>query len=416
MPTKMSVLSVVMAGGLAFAGVTAAGVTTGHAPAHGVMTARAAVSPLVNLDNCPVLAEGYDGGCVNQLQNELNAANGTNNPVDGIFGAATKQAVKTFQQDHHITPADGIVGPETKAFLDDPTSRPASGLTAPPNTAPSASGPGTPSFYGGEAQTASPPPWPGAHSCVNPHCYDRAVDFHGNLIAGSTRIQSNWFSMLDQTTAPYQTPVVENSAFCGGTCPWFISREMWLGDQDHWIEVGLRDGYEYPQWRMPDGSPGCGCQAYFQFWEDGTGPDSPDADTHIIANIAPDNAWHTYGISRVSGSNFDITVDGRVVGVSTGSGATSFSRSSIGSETSALTVVQPLSYMNMSCQSWSVEDGSGQWLGIGNPNGGLRGSADPYHGSALAEPFSSSAGGPDPTYSGGWNSTTHQLCIGKGGL
>jgi hypothetical protein len=40
MPTKMSVLSVVMAGGLASAGVTAAGVTTGHAPAHGVMTAR----------------------------------------------------------------------------------------------------------------------------------------------------------------------------------------------------------------------------------------------------------------------------------------------------------------------------------------------------------------------------------------
>ena len=39
MPTKMSVLSVVMAGGLASAGVTAAGVTTGHAPAHGVMTA-----------------------------------------------------------------------------------------------------------------------------------------------------------------------------------------------------------------------------------------------------------------------------------------------------------------------------------------------------------------------------------------
>ncbi|HEY0717256.1 MAG TPA: hypothetical protein VGD68_06535, partial [Streptosporangiaceae bacterium] len=181
-------------------------------------------------------------------------------------------------------------------------------------------------------------------------------------------------------------------------------------------EVGLRDGYESPQWQLPDGSPGCGCQAYFQFWEDGTGPDSPPADTHVIANIAPDNAWHTYGISRVSGSTFNITIDGRIVGVSTGSGATSFSKSSIGSETSGLTVVQPLSYMNMSCQSWSIEDGSGQWVGVGNPNGGLRGSADPPYGSVLPNPLSSSVGGPDPTYDGGWNSTTHQLCIGKGGL
>ena len=152
-----------------------------------------------------VLAEGYYGGCVSQLQNELNTYNGTDMPVDGIFGAATRKAVETFQQNHHIVPADGIVGPQTKAVLDDPTPNPATGPTVPPDTAPSASEPSTPNFYGGEAQTALAPPWPGAQSCVKPHCYDRAVDFHGDLIAGSTRIQSSWFSMLDQTTAPYQS-------------------------------------------------------------------------------------------------------------------------------------------------------------------------------------------------------------------
>ena len=432
---KISILSIVMAGGLVFAGVTAAGVTTGYAPPRPALAANAAASPPVNLDNCPVLAEGYHGGCVNQLQAELNAHNGADMPVDGIFGAATKEAVMTFQQDHHIVPADGIVRPQTKAVLDNPESSAASAptagsstaspspgtsdgsgaaATAPVGTAPSASGPSTPNFYAGMAPTAMAPSLPGAKSCVNPHCYDRAVDYHGDIIAGSTRIQSTWFSMLDQTKVPYRTPVIENSEYCGGTCPWFITREMWIGDQQHWIEVGLRNGYEYPQWRMPDGTPGCGCQAYFQFWEDGAG--SADTHTHVIANVAPDNAWHTYGISRVSGGTFDITVDGRVVGVSTVSGVTSFGQSAIGSETSGLTTVQPLSYMNTACQSWSVEDTSDRWFGVGSPNAGLRGYNDPYHGSPLAQPFHGSAGGPDQTYFGGWNSATHQLCIGKGSL
>ena len=268
----------------------------------------------------------------------------------------------------------------------------------------------------GAAQAAVAPTWPGAQKCENPHCYDRAVDFHSGLIGGTTLIQSTWFSILDQTQAPYQTPVIDNSDCPGtGTCPWFISREMWLGGQQHWIEVGVRNGYEYPQWRMPDGAPGCGCQAYFQFWEDG--PGDPLSHTHVIANIAPDNAWHQYGISLVSGNTFDITVDGEVVGVSTASGATSFDESSIGSETSGLTTVQPLSYMNMACQSWSVEDTAGRWFGVGNPNGGLRAYTDPYHGSLLAKPFhSGSVPGPDQTYFGTWNSATQQLCIGKGGL
>lgn len=241
--------------------------------------------------------------------------------------------------------------------------------------------------------------WPGAEKCIVPHqhCYSRAVDVHSNLMGASTSLQSTWFSMVDQTQPPYQTPVVDDE--CGnGTCAWFITHELWLGDPGHWIEIGLRDGYESPQSRLPDGSPGCGCQAYYQFWEDG-----PTGAEHVIANITPDNAWHTYGIARASGQTFDLTVDGRVVGVSTTSGASSFGVSAIGSETSGLTTVQPLSYMNLSCQSWSVEDTSGRWFGVGNPNQGMRGAYN-------------NTGSPDQTYFGGWDDATHQLCIGKGGL
>ena len=84
---------------------------------------------------------------------------------------------------------------------------------------------GHPVVNPGVAQAATSD-WPGAQSRVNPHCYTRAVDYHSNLIAGSTLIQSSWFSMVDQTLAPYQTPVIENSHSCGGTCPWFMTREM----------------------------------------------------------------------------------------------------------------------------------------------------------------------------------------------
>jgi peptidoglycan hydrolase-like protein with peptidoglycan-binding domain len=119
MPTKkVRILSVSIAGGLVFAGVTTAAITPGHAPARTALAANLASSPPVNLDNCPILTEGYHGGCVNQLQTELNAANGTSIPVDGIFGSKTRDAVETFQENHHIVPVDGKVGPQTKAVLD----------------------------------------------------------------------------------------------------------------------------------------------------------------------------------------------------------------------------------------------------------------------------------------------------------
>jgi peptidoglycan hydrolase-like protein with peptidoglycan-binding domain len=120
MPTKkFRLLSVAMAGGLVLTGATAAAIAnTGHAPARAPLAANTASSPPVNLDKCPTLAEGYTGGCINQLQTELNTDNGTSMPVDGIFGPETMKAVELFQQNHNIVPADGIVGPQTKAVLD----------------------------------------------------------------------------------------------------------------------------------------------------------------------------------------------------------------------------------------------------------------------------------------------------------
>ena len=132
--------SAATAGGLLVAGfAVAASPGTGHAPAHAVLAANTASSPAVNLHNCPTLAEGYQGGCVNQLQTELNSIDNAGLPLDGIFGPQTQQAVITFQQQNGVSPADGIVGPLTKAALDNPapaattTPRASDSTTSPPS-------------------------------------------------------------------------------------------------------------------------------------------------------------------------------------------------------------------------------------------------------------------------------------------
>ena len=124
MPTnKIRILSAAVAAGLVFTGATAVAIAnTGHAHTRTAPAADTNSSPTVNLDNCPILAEGYHGGCVNQLQTELNADDGDNLAVDGTFGLMTKKAVERFQQEHNIVPAEGIVGPQTKAALDNPGS------------------------------------------------------------------------------------------------------------------------------------------------------------------------------------------------------------------------------------------------------------------------------------------------------
>lgn len=122
---KFRLFSVAMAGGLVLTGATAAAsANTGHAPARAALAANMASSPSVNLDNCPTMALGYQGGCASQLQQEL-TNDGDTVPVDGIFGPGTQRAVENFQQEHHIIPADGIAGPQTKVVLDNPAAAPA---------------------------------------------------------------------------------------------------------------------------------------------------------------------------------------------------------------------------------------------------------------------------------------------------
>ena len=124
-------ISVFTAGGLLLAGTAAARHNNSPASRHAVLAAVTGSQPAVNLDNCPTLAEGYQGGCVNQLQSELNTDDNAGLPVDGTFGPLTQQAVINFQQGNGIVPADGIVGPQTKAALDQHNS---AGIQPVPNT------------------------------------------------------------------------------------------------------------------------------------------------------------------------------------------------------------------------------------------------------------------------------------------
>lgn len=64
------------------------------------------------------LRKGDRGSDVEDLQRTLNADPRYPTKVDGIFGADTESSVRAFQADHGLT-ADGIVGPATRAKLDE---------------------------------------------------------------------------------------------------------------------------------------------------------------------------------------------------------------------------------------------------------------------------------------------------------
>lgn len=71
-------------------------------------------APTVNV-TLPVLSQGVDGQPTKSAQALLNLRNG-NLTVDGIFGAATEQAVREFQSVLNLT-VDGIVGQQTWGAL-----------------------------------------------------------------------------------------------------------------------------------------------------------------------------------------------------------------------------------------------------------------------------------------------------------
>ncbi|HIK44066.1 MAG TPA: peptidoglycan-binding protein [Leptolyngbyaceae cyanobacterium M65_K2018_010] len=64
-----------------------------------------------------ILQLGAEGEPVKQLQSRLAQLGLYSDPVDGVYGAATAQAVATFQQRQGL-PVDGVVGPQTWQVLD----------------------------------------------------------------------------------------------------------------------------------------------------------------------------------------------------------------------------------------------------------------------------------------------------------
>ena len=94
---------------LVLAAPSAAARTTSAAP--GAVTAAARAAVVEDLPAWPVISQGSAGQPVRSLQYLLNAR-GAWLAVDGIFGAKTDAAVRTFQGAHGLV-VDGIVGSKT---------------------------------------------------------------------------------------------------------------------------------------------------------------------------------------------------------------------------------------------------------------------------------------------------------------
>lgn len=134
---SVGLISASMAGALLVTGVA---LSANSSPTHGpTKPAHAALAlyaaPTSSLDNCPTLESGYQGGCANQLQTDLNTLDGANLSVDGNFGSATQAAVEAFQQAHGLQ-QDGVVGLATKQAIDAALVTPASSVPGPAPSAP----------------------------------------------------------------------------------------------------------------------------------------------------------------------------------------------------------------------------------------------------------------------------------------
>ena len=156
-PRKFRILSAITAGSLALAvAAITASAGTSQPATHAALAAQNESFPPVNLDACPTLHTGYPtGGCVAQLQTDLNTILGLNLSVDGTFGpvhSQTYNAVIAFQQKYHLS-QDGKVGPDTKNALE----RALSGDSVPTPTVPPATT-SAPSAPASGAPVTSPAP------------------------------------------------------------------------------------------------------------------------------------------------------------------------------------------------------------------------------------------------------------------
>ena len=138
MRAKSRWIILAITGALLVAGTTA-GVSRGTGKAAPQRAALTAVTDFtsgsINLMNCPALSMGYHGGCVNQLQSELNEVDNANLVVDGAFGPATRQALVSFQQQYGLQ-ADGVSGQKTAMTLADLIAFGAPSMPAPQNYPP----------------------------------------------------------------------------------------------------------------------------------------------------------------------------------------------------------------------------------------------------------------------------------------
>jgi len=123
---QFRILAAVTSGGIILGAATVAGISAtspGQASGqeHVTLTAQSEAFPQVKLGDCPILHVNYPtGGCVAQLQTDLNIIQGNHLAVDGTFGgkgSQTYDAVIAFQTAQGLEP-DGMVGPLTKNALE----------------------------------------------------------------------------------------------------------------------------------------------------------------------------------------------------------------------------------------------------------------------------------------------------------
>ena len=81
------IISAVTVAGLLLTATAMASQNAGPAPRSAILAAQVAAP--ANLDSCPTLVEGSQGGCVSQLQTELDTYDSARLPVTGTFGPLT---------------------------------------------------------------------------------------------------------------------------------------------------------------------------------------------------------------------------------------------------------------------------------------------------------------------------------------
>jgi peptidoglycan hydrolase-like protein with peptidoglycan-binding domain len=225
-PRKFRILSAIMAGSLTLAVVAiTASSGTSQTATNTALAAKTETFPPVNLNDCPTLHTGYPtGGCVAQLQTDLNIIQDNSLTVDGIFGpvdSQTYKAVIAFQGAHGLQ-QDGMVGPATKQALDaalsvhPPTGAPA---TAPAPSTPTTTGPATSqplqyvalgdSYSSGEGLA---PFLPGTDTATD-SCH-RSTQAYSQYVMP----KPNWFEACSmQTEAALSSPTMKGQERAQGT-------------------------------------------------------------------------------------------------------------------------------------------------------------------------------------------------------